>query len=161
MPRVPDAAGGEAPVRLLYSDAFQRVANKYKVVLGVRAPNALGETLLREGFPSKNFHVKAKSSPTGPTAGFIAADPRYSKLPASKLEVQAKYVAEALKNGARLVDLELSPQRLDELVRTGHLESIGDGQYAANYPLGRFEFSIGPDGRGTDCLLYTSPSPRD
>jgi len=151
VPRVPDAAGGEAPVRLLYSDAFQRVANKYKVVLGVRAPNALGETLLREGFPSKNFHVKAKSSPTGPTAGFIAADPRYSKLPASKLEVQAKYVAEALKNGARLVDLELSPQRLDELVRTGHLESIGDGQYAANYPLGRFEFSIGPDGRVTDA----------
>lgn len=59
-------------MNLLYVEAFKRVSSKYKVVLGIRAPNSLGETLLREGYPSKNFHMKAKSSPTGPTAGFIA-----------------------------------------------------------------------------------------
>lgn len=70
-------------VNLLYVNAFKRVSLRYNVVLGIRAPNPLGETLLREGYPSKNFHMKAKSSPTGPTAGLIAEKPIYSKVPIS------------------------------------------------------------------------------
>lgn len=38
---------------LLYSQAFKRTANKYNVIIGVRAPNPLGETLLKKAFHQK------------------------------------------------------------------------------------------------------------
>jgi hypothetical protein len=147
---------------VLYASAFQRVAEKYKAVIGLRAPNPLGASLLTEGFPSKNFHVKAKSSPTGPTAGFIAESPEYSKVPVEKHGVQKKYIGESVKKGAELVPLNLSPQRVQELVNTGDMKSLGDGRYAANYPSGIQYFSIGQDGavsnsRGEPVRVLTNP----
>ncbi|EAA2100039.1 hypothetical protein F9H41_21525 [Salmonella enterica subsp. enterica serovar Montevideo] len=63
----------------LYSDAFQKCSNKYNVIIGLRYPSKIGQLHLKEGFPSKNFHVKAKSSVSGPTAGFIPEKALYSK----------------------------------------------------------------------------------
>ncbi|MGK0602903.1 anthrax toxin-like adenylyl cyclase domain-containing protein [Yokenella regensburgei] len=130
-------------VHLLYSDAFSRVAEKYNVVIGIRAPNPLGESLLREGYPSKNFHMKAKSSATGPTAGFITENPEYSKV-AAEYELQNKQkkaIDAARAKGAKAVPLTISEDRIKELMNTGDLK-CENGLYWADYPTGRKEFQI-------------------
>lgn len=135
---------------LLYADAFKRVAMKYNVVLGIRMPNPLGRTLLSEGYPSKNFHMKAKSSQTGPTAGFIAEKPIYSKISPSSHHKQSDYIASAAKKGATAIDLKISKYRINELISTGNLTEMGNGRYYAEYPSGRQEFIINSDGQVFD-----------
>jgi insecticidal toxin complex protein TccC len=137
-------------VKLLYVDAFKRVSSKYKVVLGIRAPNSLGETLLREGYPSKNFHMKAKSSSTGPTAGFIAEKTIYSKIPMPSYNKQSNYLASAVKKGAKAIDLVISKSRINELIKTGNLTPHGGGLYSAVYPSGLQHFIIKDDGQVFD-----------
>lgn len=137
-------------MNLLYANAFKKVAWRYKVVIGIRAPNPLGETLLREGYPSKNFHMKAKSSPTGPTAGFIAEKSIYSKIPASFYSKQTDYLQSAVKKGAKAIDLSISKSRINELINSGNLFSHGDGLYSAEYPSGRQKFIIKDDGQVLD-----------
>lgn len=107
-------------VNLLYVEAFKRVSSEYKVVLGIRAPNSLGETLFREGYPSKNFHMKAKSSPKGPTAGFIAGKTIYSKVPTTSYSKQSNYLASDIKKGAKAINLKISKSRMNELINTGN-----------------------------------------
>ncbi|XTZ40653.1 anthrax toxin-like adenylyl cyclase domain-containing protein [Salmonella enterica] len=136
---------------LLYSKAFLRVAKKYNVIIGVRAPNRLGETLLKEGFPSKNFHVKAKSSSTGPTAGFIAIDPRYSKVHPSAHNKQERAILKAREAGANAVDLVLSKARIQELLDTDNMVFIGNEVYQAKYPIGEEIFVINAQGEVKDA----------
>lgn len=126
---------------------------RYNVVIGIRAPNPLGKTLLREGYPSKNFHMKAKSSPTGPTAGFIAEKSIYSKVPTSSYSKQNNYLTSAVQKGAKAIDLIISKSRINELIQTGHLTSHGGGYYSANYPSGRQCFIIKDDGQVLDDKL--------
>lgn len=133
-------------VHLLYADAFSRVAKKYNVVLGVRAPNPLGETLLRENHPSKNFHIKAKSSTSGPTAGLIAENPIYSKVQKKDHKKQSEYIATILKKGAKALSFKISRQRIDELISAGALSHIANGHYQAHYPSGLQKFVIQEDG---------------
>lgn len=140
-------------MNLLYVNAFKRVSLKYNVVLGIRAPNPLGETLLREGYPSKNFHMKAKSSPTGPTAGFIAEKPIYSKVPISSYSKQSNYIASSVQKQAKAIDLKISQSRINELIKTGNLTSHGGGRYSAEYPSGRQYFVIRGNGQVLDDKL--------
>lgn len=147
---------------LLYSQAFKRTASKYNVIIGVRAPNPLGETLLKEGFPSKNFHMKAKSSPTGPTAGFIAENPIYSKVSPSAYKKQSASIEKAKALGSKSVDLSISRSRIDELTASGNLTSLGNDGYSANYPSGTQEFIIGQGGKvlsseGKSVKVMTNP----
>ena len=135
---------------LLYADAFKRVARRYNVVLGIRMPNPLGRTLLNEGYPSKNFHMKAKSSQTGPTAGFITEDPIYSKISPSSYPKQSDYIASAVKKGAVAIDLRISKERIKELISSGHLMDTGNGHYYAEYPSGRQQFIINDEGEVFD-----------
>lgn len=136
---------------LLYGKSFQETADHYNVVLGLRAPNPLGASLLEGGAPSKNFHVKAKSSPTGPTAGFIATEPRYSKVPADKFARQQGYIQDALNKGARSVPLALSQARIDELLAGGQMASLGRGHYRAHYPTGSHDFRLDATGAVFDA----------
>lgn len=140
-------------MNLLYINAFKRVSSRYNVVIGIRAPNPLGETLLREGYPSKNFHMKAKSSPTGPTAGFIAEKPIYSKVPISSYSKQSNYLASSVQKGAKPIDLKISQLRINELIKTGNLTSHGGGRYSADYPSGRQYFVIRDNGQVLDDKL--------
>lgn len=140
-------------VNLLYVNAFKRVSLRYNVVIGIRAPNPLGETLLREGYPSKNFHMKAKSSPTGPTAGLIAEKPIYSKVPISSYSKQSNYLTSAVQKGAKAIDLRISKSRINELIKTGNLTSDGGEHYSAEYPSGRQKFIIKDDGQVFDDKL--------
>jgi insecticidal toxin complex protein TccC len=147
---------------LLYSQAFKRTAKKYNVIIGVRAPNPLGETLLKEGFPSKNFHMKAKSSPTGPTAGFIAEDSIYSKVSPSVYKKQRASIDKAKTLGSKPIDLVISKSRIKELIETGNLNVLGENHYSANYPSGTQEFGIGNNGKvlnseGKPVKVMTNP----
>lgn len=128
-----DFTGGES---LLYSDAIQSVADNYRVVIGLRAPNPLGAGLLVEGYPTKNFHVKAKSSSVGPTAGFIPLNPFYSKVASAQLSKQQKSIDSALASGSNAVPLTLSEEREKQLLANGSLVSSGGG-YQAVYPSGQ------------------------
>ncbi|MCX8986039.1 anthrax toxin-like adenylyl cyclase domain-containing protein [Citrobacter portucalensis] len=116
---------------LLYGNAFLSTANKYNVIISLRTPSAIGQTLLKEGYPTKNLHVKAKSSLTGPTAGFIAADERFSKaLPG----VQKKYIDQAIIDGSKKVNLTLSDSRIKELMELKHIIKKDDnGTFSAKY----------------------------
>ncbi|MEC9909131.1 anthrax toxin-like adenylyl cyclase domain-containing protein [Escherichia coli] len=128
---------------LLFGEEILKTAQKYNVIIGIRKPNPLGETLLKEGFPTKNFHVKAKSSPAGPTSGFISADPELSKQNSKK---QERYLADAFKKGARKVNLTISQQRINELIECGAMFLDGDRRYYADYPSGRHFFEIDYEG---------------
>lgn len=140
-------------VNLLYINAFKRVSAKYNVVIGIRAPNPLGETLLREGHPSKNLHMKAKSSPTGPTAGFIAQKAIYSKVSISDYNKHNIHIASAVQMGAKAIDLIITKPRINELIATGNLKRHGGESYSADYPSGKHYFIIKNDGRVLDDKL--------
>lgn len=131
-------------------NAFKRVSQRYNVILGIRAPNPLGESLLREGHPSKNFHMKAKSSPTGPTAGFIAENPIYSKVSISSYSKQINYLTAAIQKGAKAIDLKITKPRIYELINSGNLKYHGEERYSADYPSGRQYFVIRGDGQVLD-----------
>lgn len=131
---------------ILYNKAIQRTAKKYGVIISVRFPNPRGATLLKEGYPSKNFHLKAKSSGTGPTSGFIAENPHYSKVSPDNYEKQIKAIEEAMGKGAESVQLILSKARIQELIATGEISHLQLDTYSATYPGGKKIFHIGDDG---------------
>lgn len=124
------------PSSLLYSDAFQKCSNKYNIIIGLRYPSKIGQLHLKEGFPSKNFHVKAKSSVSGPTAGFIPEKAFYSK----KRNRHDDYIKQALNQGANLIDLYLSPAQVKGLLDSKLLyQTTITDRYWAEYN-GQIEF---------------------
>lgn len=129
-----------------YESAFKKAAVRYKVIIGVRSPNPLSFSLLREGFPSKNFHVKAKSSTAGPTAGFITEEPKYSKISPHLSGKHIYYINEAKGKGAQAVNLIISNIRIKELIENKSLVFHGGGKYSANYPGGICYFFINESG---------------
>ncbi|PHM74258.1 anthrax toxin-like adenylyl cyclase domain-containing protein [Xenorhabdus kozodoii] len=148
----------------LYQNAFIRVANRYKVVIGVRKPNPLSLPLLEEGAPSKNFHMKAKSSSTGPTAGYITADPKYSKIGRS-INEQNQYrdqITSAIRKGAKEVDLVISRSRLNDLQAKNELKMQREGVYSATYHGENYQFHIDKNGKvfdrgGKPVKVMTNP----
>ncbi|VVD61498.1 Bifunctional hemolysin/adenylate cyclase [Pandoraea capi] len=145
-----------------FAESIQRVSNQYRVVIGLRRPNAMGQSLLREGFPTKNFHVKAKSSAAGPTAGFVPIEPKYAKIGVEQWAKQANAIASALKSGAKAVNLRLSPARVKELVTLGAMTHAGGATYRATYPGGAMTFSLrpsSPDSPDTLTVFDTAGRP--
>ncbi|MFM2591280.1 anthrax toxin-like adenylyl cyclase domain-containing protein [Vibrio sp. TBV020] len=126
---------------LLYSHSFQRSADKYNVIIALRYPSEIGQVHLKEGHPSKNFHVKAKSSNSGPTAGFIPEKALYSK----KQLKHDQYIKEACDKGAKLVPLKLSKNQISYLSENELLKLRGE-KYIAVYHDQVVEFTI--DGNG-------------
>jgi insecticidal toxin complex protein TccC len=127
---------GGAPISvpsIPFQDAFQQVANEKDIVIGLREPNALGAPLLVEGYSSKGFHIKAKSSVSGPTAGFVAADPALGKLGEAGKEKQRAYIDAALKQGAGKVPLRLSDTRVKDLTDRGLIHWINAHSISAKY----------------------------
>lgn len=99
---------------VLFYNQIQKVTDNTNVIIAIRKPNAVAENLLEEGYPSKNFHMKAKSSVAGPTAGFIPYDPSLSK--STNTKNQEKYISEALNKGSKAVSLILSKQQIKVLI---------------------------------------------
>jgi hypothetical protein len=136
--------------KLLYGESFTAVAQEYNVIISVRSPNPFGDTLLKEGFPTKNFHMKGKSSETGPTSGFIAREARYSKVAPESHAKQAAEITAAEAKGSKAVPLVLSKEQIENLVTAGKMKSMGNGRYSADYPGGKEEFFIDANGAVKD-----------
>lgn len=126
---------------LLYSQSFQESADKYNVIIALRYPSEIGQMHLKEGHPSKNFHVKAKSSNSGPTAGFITEKALYSK----KQLNHDKYIKEACNKGSKLVPLKLSNTQIEYLSEKKLLTLRGE-KYVATYHGQDVEFTIDDSG---------------
>lgn len=147
---------------LPYEIAFKRVATKYQVVLGLRNPNPLSFSLLQAGAPSKNFHLKAKSSSSGPTAGYIPEKAKYSKINPSRYRVHDNDILQAKLKGAKAIPLVITDDRIKELIRLNVMKSQGKDGYSALYPGGCFRFLINLngevfDGDGNVVNVMTNP----
>lgn len=132
-------------IELTYKHSFLITAKKYQVIIGLREPNSLGQTLLKEGYPCKSFHMKAKSSPTGPTAGFITEKACYSKVLPNDYPKHDINILSAKAKGAKTIDLVISESRLRELL-IGNLIDLGNEKYSAYYPGGEEKFFINKKG---------------
>jgi len=75
---------GETGMPISHGEVFQRVANQTRCVIASRAVGKWATGLLLESYATKGFHNKAKSCPWGPMAGFVMADPRFTKNPGGK-----------------------------------------------------------------------------
>ncbi|MGN7915247.1 anthrax toxin-like adenylyl cyclase domain-containing protein [Enterobacter sp. 22466] len=137
-------------LELPYDSAFKRVASKYHVVLGLRYPNPLSFSLLKAGAPSKNFHIKAKSSCSGPTAGFIPEEAKYSKVACSLYRKHEEEITIAKRKGAKAVPLVISSDRIQELIRRNVMKDLGNKGYSAVFPSGVHHFFIDSEGAVTN-----------
>ncbi len=156
-----------SPDNLMYSASLQKTADKYGVVIGVRLPSEVGQIHLKEGHPTKNFHVKAKSSAMGPTAGFIAENPKFSKMRPELWDKQQKYIEEALSKGAKLVPLILSEAQIDNAINRGGMHKIGQNMFSADYHGNKVHFIISSsdgmvrESNGTVVKVLTNPLETD
>lgn len=135
---------------------MQAVARQTNTVFGIRPVERIVTTLIEEGFPTKGFSVKGKSSNWGPQAGFICVDQHLSKREnrdTAEIRKLNLAVAKGMDGGAYTqTDLRISQQRLAELVRNFGL--VADGVWpvrllTAQGPSGkRYEFEARqePDG---------------
>ena len=95
--------------------AFQRVADAQGCVIAVRAVGACATGLLLESYATKGFHNKAKSCTWGPMAGFVLADPRFTKNP--DIVSQRQALQEAMSSGASETPLYITNGRRQTLER--------------------------------------------
>lgn len=137
---------------LMYHSSLQHSANKYNVVIGVRAPSKLGQLHIKRHYPTKNFHIKAKSSVMGPTAGFIAVKPEFSKVSQSSWIKQEERINDALSKGAQAVNLILDAEQIQQLL-TKEVMSVASDKvmldrsvYEADYHGKKYYFTIDHDG---------------
>ncbi len=168
---------------LLFSKSLQDTANKFHAVVSLRFPSEIGQLHLSKNFPTKNFHVKAKSSDMGPMAGFIAAEAKYSKVGGSlngiqkqknslnkALNLQAHVKSSKPVQPAKTVPLKLDSDIVGMLVKEGKMSPVGGttDQFMAEFHPGsalsfKEIFTISPpdyavlDGDGKPVMLLTNP----
>jgi len=94
--------------------------------------------LLLESYATKGFHNKAKSCPWGPMAGFVMADPRFTKNP--DVSGQRTDLYKAAQSGASETPLYITEERrrtLEELhCMTAAGGTINEKIYTARSPKG-------------------------
>jgi adenylate cyclase ExoY len=97
---------------------MQEVAKTSKTIFGIRPVENIARTLIKEGYPTKNFKVKGKSSNWGPQAGFICKNQHFSKKNGSEEGIK-KFNTE-IKDGLakgyfKTAPLKISNARITEL----------------------------------------------
>lgn len=115
---------------------FQTVADHTQCVIASREVGRWATGLLLESYATKGFHNKAKSCPWGPMAGFVMADPRFTKNP--DIAGQRGDLQKAVKSGGSETQLYITDERRKDL----------EG------PLGRITRS----GGNINEMMYTAPS---
>ncbi|MGI9286575.1 MAG: anthrax toxin-like adenylyl cyclase domain-containing protein [Pseudomonadales bacterium] len=105
--------------------AFQKVADKWHCVVISRAVGKACTGLIREGYASKGFHVKAKSCNWGPMAGFLLEDYRLTKrkrgVDDKGWKKQEKDIEEPFKrNFCSFTPLLISEDRVKFVLQSGY-----------------------------------------
>jgi Anthrax toxin LF subunit len=92
-----------------HGEVFQATADATRCMISSRAVGKYATGLIEENYASKGFHNKAKSCNWGPMAGFVLADPRFTKAP--EINKQAKALRDAHHEGAIEVPVIISEAR--------------------------------------------------
>ncbi|MGC4081984.1 MAG: anthrax toxin-like adenylyl cyclase domain-containing protein [Vicinamibacterales bacterium] len=131
-----DVAVLETGMPLQHGRVFQMVADQTRCVISSRAVGKMATGLLLESYATKGFHNKAKSCPWGPMAGFVMADPRFTKNP----DTQGQRT-DLIKSHGGEIQLYITDERrkalegpLKRIVRAGG--TINEMQYTAGTPDG-------------------------
>jgi RNA polymerase sigma factor (sigma-70 family) len=118
-----DAAIQAAGMTKEHARAFQEIADAFTCIIMSRSVNLDCTGLIEEGYASKGFKVKAKSCNWGPTAGFVLADPRLTKLGPLAEDKEKDEIAKAFKEGAGTTKVVISDLRLKYLLEREKLYS--------------------------------------
>jgi hypothetical protein len=151
-----DPSHGHPRNGMILTDMFasQSVAQQLGEVIVYRSTGPWAKRWIERGHPTKNFHVKGKSSDWGPQAGFIPYDARYSKRPDASGDeaVRTKECAKSVHEGwARAVPLILSRSELEMQLnrREGNEVAI-----RRQFPAGDdFILFAGPQGSGDEYVF--------
>ncbi|CAM3739750.1 anthrax toxin-like adenylyl cyclase domain-containing protein [Vibrio aquimaris] len=106
---------------------LQQVAHETQQIISFRPVDRMSTGLIEEGYPTKGFAIKGKSSNHGPQAGFICVDQNFSKLHTTLQNDKPKFQQQVEKYNASVqsclnqgdavaVNLSLSQARLGWLV---------------------------------------------
>lgn len=104
---------------------LQSVAEKTGYIIAFRPVDRLATQLIEEGYPTKNFHIKGKSSSWGPMAGFIPVNQAFSKLEgrSDRVDKSNRLVQSCLAEGhANSGPLVISKTRLVGLKNLGVID---------------------------------------
>lgn len=104
-----------------HAEVFQHVADGTTCMISSRAVGKYATGLILEGYASKGFHNKAKSCNWGPMAGFVLADPRFTKAP--ELAKQAQALRDAQHHGATEVPVIISDARRRWLLKNNCMQA--------------------------------------
>ena len=106
---------------------LQKAASERGAVLLTRPVDPVCRTLISEGWPTKHFRIKAKTSNWGAQAGTIPVLQHYSKLvfeDQNKIDKYTRLAEESLAEGcAQAVPLAISTARVNELEAQGYLSA--------------------------------------
>jgi hypothetical protein len=127
----------------LHGQVFQAVANATGCMIASRAVGKYATGLILEGYASKGFHNKAKSCNWGPMAGFVLADPRFTKAP--EIAKQADALRDAVHHGAKEVPVVISEARRRWLLRSNCMRPSSRSSSTHYY------FAASPQG---DAMLF-------
>ncbi|MFT5558442.1 MAG: hypothetical protein ACI9RZ_000904 [Sphingobacteriales bacterium] len=105
----------ESGIPLNHGDVFSAVARNENCIIISRSVGQYATGLIQENYATKGFHVKAKSSDWGPMAGFVLADPRFSKNGPKGVVDQQKKISDAIAEGAKKAPVYISQARKVEL----------------------------------------------
>ncbi|MDO6526103.1 anthrax toxin-like adenylyl cyclase domain-containing protein [Motilimonas sp. 1_MG-2023] len=107
------AAVTESGIPPTHANVFSQVAQNQNSIIISRSVGKYATQLILENYATKGFHIKTKSCNWGPMAGFVLADPRFSKngVAADKVRSQLKSVNSALHEGATLKGLFITEAR--------------------------------------------------
>jgi len=112
-------------------------------MIASRAVGKYATGLILEGYASKGFHNKAKSCNWGPMAGFVLADPRFTKAP--EIAKQAEALRDAVHHGAKEVPVVISEARRRWLLRSNCMRPSSRSSSTHYY------FAASPQG---DAMLF-------
>jgi len=108
-----------------HRDIFLEYAKNNNIIFGFRPVSPIATTLIKEGLPTKGYHIKGKSSDWGPQAGFICCDQSLSKMAGrhDDIKIYNEKIQQCIKSGhAKAGPLVISAERLSELQRNNFIE---------------------------------------
>ncbi|MCL9780132.1 CyaA/EF/ExoY family adenylyl cyclase toxin [Vibrio sp. S4M6] len=114
-----DPAVNASGMPLAHGVVFSNIARHLNCVIISRSVGKYATQLIQENYATKGFHVKAKSCNWGPMAGFVLADPRFSKYGADngrKVAGQQRAINDAIHHGAGKAGLYITEERRLELI---------------------------------------------